>query len=139
MSDIHRDKADYLSKVAKFINEDIIWKVDRNGYRLKVRVLSLEIKEVLQLVGFIGRTNHSFTLLFQNLPIRRYCNQGRHTSPDGNSVTGPHKHTWDEIHQDGFVYVPNDIDPQADPNDQLLQFLTEQNITLKGNYQKVIV
>jgi hypothetical protein len=139
MSELGKDKADELSKIHKIIQEDVIWRADYSGYKLRIRVLAPDLHEVLELTGIVGKTNRSFTLLFNRLPIRRYCNQGRHTGPDGVTVIGHHKHTWDQIHEDGFAYVPNDIDPKADPNSQFFQFLTEQNIDLKATYQHILV
>jgi hypothetical protein len=133
MPELHEDRANELSKLPKIINEQVIW------HKLKVRVIAPDIKETLQVIGIIGKTNHSFTLLFQNLPIRRYCNQGRHTSPDGQTVVGPHKHTWDQIHEDSYVYIPDDINPEANPYEQFLQFLSEQNIALNGDYQPPLI
>ncbi len=139
MSDIDKERADELSKIHKIINEDVIWRTEHNGYKLRVRVLAPDVREVLELTGVVGKTNRSFTLLFKRLPIRRYCNQGRHTGPNGITVMGHHKHTWDQIYEDGFAYVPNDIDPNNDPNSQFFQFLTEQNIVLNAIYQHILV
>lgn len=138
MSNLDHDKADILSTTPKVITENVIWNLESHGYKLRVRVIAPEVKEVLELRGVIGKTKRSFTLLFENQPIRRYCNRGQHRTHEGLVINGPHKHTWDQIYGDAPAYIPNDIDPQADPNDQLLQFLSEQNITLEASYQRIM-
>ncbi len=129
--------ADHLSAASKTIMEEVRWRPDgRGALSLEAQVLVAEIEDVLRLSCRIGKTNIGFTLLYQNMPIRRYNNRGRHTGPDGVRVDGPHKHTWDAQYEDRMVYIPNDIDANADLNDQFLQFLEEENIELKGAYQR---
>ena len=92
----------------------------------------------LRLVGFIGKTNRSFALLYQNLPIRKYTVHDHHTNPKtGEVVYGPHKHTWDDDWEDGLVYVPADI-RSGDVNEELIGFLNECNIRLEGAYQPLM-
>jgi hypothetical protein len=137
---LDQEKADKLSATPKVINEDLQWRPERSGrYRLRAHVLAPLVKEVLELWGVIGKTNFSFTLLFEQLPIRRYDNSARHTTPDGEVITVPHKHTWDNVREDAPVYIPEEIDPNADLNEQLLQFLEEENIRLAGAYQRLML
>lgn len=139
MSKIDKAKADLLSTTEKVINEDICWELTDQGHELNVKVIAPDLNEVLELRGKIGKANRSFTLLYRKEPIRRYCAQGRHTAPDGTRIDGHHKHTWDEVSRDGYIYVPDDIDENADVNDQLFQFMQEQNILCVGDYQRIFI
>ena len=140
MSDLTREQANELSNTPKLIREKVLWTPTPTGFRLKARVLVPTISEVLELRAYIGRTKRNFCLLYKHLPIRRYDSEGRHTPPKGKGarVDGPHKHIWDKILRDAEVYIPNDIDVNGDPNDQFLQFLAEQNISLQSEYQRVM-
>lgn len=136
MSKLDKVYADLLSSTPKIITDVLKWHQYDDRYKLQLtKVLAPEIEEVLELTAYVGRTNRSYTLLYQSLPIRRYDAQGRHVTPDKQVVLGPHKHIWDLVHKDNYAYVPTDIDPNADPNIQLFQFLREQNISVLSNYQ----
>ena len=127
--------ANQLAQAPKIIDDDMVWYTVNNGRRLKVAVMAVATNEFMELRVYVGQHNRSFTLLYRNLPIRRYCPQGYHRNPDHSIIRGPHKHTWDEQHQDSIAYVPNDIDAYADVDTQIFEFLSEQNITVLGNYQ----
>lgn len=138
VSKLDEARANLLSTTPKIIYEKVEWKKVENGYKLIVSVFASDIDEPMELRGVVGKTNHSFTLLVKNIPLRRYCNQGYHTArPSGIKIKGHHKHTWHEIYKDDGAYVPNDIDVHADIDTQLMQFLAEQNITLNSGYQKI--
>lgn len=54
--------------------------------------------------------------------------------------TEPHKHRWDEILEDKVgAYIPSDIDPKSDINEQFLAFCKECNIELVGAYQPIMI
>jgi hypothetical protein len=136
---LDRTKADLLSQTPKVIVEDVFWQGTKRGYDLSVEVIATDIGEILKLCAKIGKDNRSFTLLYRNLPIRRYCAQGGHTPPRGKRIHGHHKHTWDEVMRDRFIYVPDDIDEGVDVNIQLFQFMREQNIECLGDYQRLMI
>ena len=129
-------KADELIAALKVVPAQVSWYSVPTGWRLKTRVFITELREILDLRGFIGNTNHSFVLLYQNYPIRKYTKHVRHTVGD-QVFTKPHKHLWDEMMEDANAYYPDDIDPNADINDQFLSFCNECNIQLLGAYQRV--
>ena len=119
----------------KALAVNLVWRRSGQAYRLEANVLALESKDVLSLRGYVGLKNRSFVLLYQNTPIRKYTVHDRHRDPVTREVvSGPHKHTWDEQWQDQRVYIPTDID-QRDPNSELLSFLSECNIELRGTYE----
>jgi hypothetical protein len=80
----------------------------------------------------VGRTNYSFTLLYNNSPIRKYTVHHHHKNPSGEVIYGPHKHTWGDVYLDNCVYVPDDI-RSDNPYNALIDFLAECNITLAGS------
>ena len=131
--------ADRIIAENKVIYEEMSWRSpDRRGrtFKLTVRVESLDSGESLKLDGYIGKKNRSFALLYDNTPIRKFTvhNDQPHTDPvTGGIFTQPHKHFWDDTWKDQRAYIPNDI-RVGDPNDELLDFLVECNIELRGSY-----
>src|SRR5579884_699896 len=107
-------------------------------WRLETTVVAPTTLETLRLVGSYGRTNWSFALLVNTIPIRRLTmHGGRHTNPDGTVIEEPHKHIWDDLHRDREAYVPTDID-FSDVNEAFFDFLKECGITLMGQYQPLM-
>ena len=118
----------------KVIIEDLMWVAVGIAHRLQANVLSIESEETLSLRGYVGSQNRSYALLYRNTPIRKFTAHPWHIDPvTKQRVTAPHKHTWDDVHQDRRVYLPLDI-RIGDPNDELMDFLGECNITLRGLY-----
>ena len=73
-------------------------------------------------------------MLYQNTPIRKYTVHAFHRDPvTWERVTAPHKHTWDDEWGDRRVYLPDDI-RIGNPDEELVDFLAECNITLRGSY-----
>ena len=113
---------------------NLAWWHERQGYRLEASVLAEGSGEYLSLRGYIGRKNRSFTLLYQDSPIRKYTVHDRHRDPVTRIVyTEPHKHYWDDVWEDKRVYLPDDI-RIGDPNEELEDFLSECKISLRGSY-----
>ncbi len=127
-------EANRLLEENKTIWANLFWRVDRDRFRLDAKVLCLESGEILSLLGTIGKKNRSFVLLYQNTPIRKYTVHSYHRDPvTREQIRGPHKHTWDDQWEDKRAYIPNDI-RMGNPNEELMDFLGECNITLKGTY-----
>lgn len=148
-------EADRIIAEHKVIEADLVWQVETlenltrrgrrqrgrrrgtawNKFTLEASVLSLDSGDNLKLVGNVGKTNRSFTILYENIPIRRYTvHHSAHTDPITNQTfTEPHKHFWDEEWQGRRAYIPNDI-RIGDPNEELIDFLNECNISLRGSY-----
>ena len=127
-------EANRLLEEAKVIWANLSWRIDGEIFRLEAKVLCLESEEILSLRGTVGKKNRSFVLLYQNTPIRKYTVHAFHRDPvTRERVTQPHKHWWDDEWEDRRVYIPNDI-RIGNPNDELVDFLQECNISLRGNY-----
>ena len=127
-------RANSLLKEDKVIWANLSWRIDGEIFRLEAKVLCLESEEILGLRGTVGKKNRSFVLLYQNTPIRKYTVHAFHRDPvTRERVTQPHKHWWDDEWEDKRVYIPNDI-RIGNANDELVDFLQECNISLRGNY-----
>jgi len=134
---LETDKANELHSTQKIVTEEIVWTPEHAGrYRLKVKVLAPALNEILFLRGMVGITNHSFVLLYRNYPVRKYTHHFYHKSKStGEVFREPHKHIWEKETEDDKAYIPEDIDPSADINEQFLSFLKEENIILRIPYQ----
>lgn len=133
-----RDEADELVRAHKIVSALLRWKPEgQYRWKLEATVLAVEQNELLKLCGVVGKRNHSFVLLYQNYPLRKYTKHLQHRdSKTGQLVKEPHKHIWDETVGDTEVYVPNDINPEDDIDDQFMAFCAECNIELTGGYQR---
>lgn len=132
-----KEFADQLVDARKVISEKVTWKQETRGSRrLKATALSLDPRAKFTVTGYIGKKNYSFALLYRNYPIRRFTAHARHIF-DNKLFTEPHKHVWDEVNEDGDAYIPEDINPEDDINNQFLAFCEECNINLVGGYQRV--
>ena len=135
MANITQTDADALIAEPKEITGGLVWRTRGVGYRLQDVVVLTESGTMLRLTGYVGRKNRSFALLYRNTPIRRYTAHDQHKNPDGEIIRGPHKHIWDDAFEDRVAYVPDDI-RIGDPNEELFDFLTECNVTIRSSYQR---
>lgn len=127
------DANDVLNE-EKVISANLSWKQHGITYQLEAAVLIMRTRELLRLVGYVGIRNRSFALLYRNTPIRKYTVHARHRNPNsGQILQEPHKHTWDDVWEDSIAYIPDDI-RAGNPNVELLDFLSECNITLDSVY-----
>jgi hypothetical protein len=126
-----------LLKERKIVTASISWSPSINGgWKLEARVLAPDTKELFSLRGMIGKDNYSFALLYKNYPIRKYTKHRSHKFL-GVRITQPHKHKWNELSRDAEVYIPTDIDPNQNKNEQFLAFCKECNVEILGGYQIV--
>jgi hypothetical protein len=131
-------EADQLVEARKVISSPTTWTLDvKNTWRLEAKALAPTLKAVFRFVGYVGKRNHSFSLLYNNYPIRRYTKHHRHQFKD-KIFTEAHKHIWDEYNEGRDAYIPKDINPNDDINEQFLAFCNECNIDLVGGYQSAI-
>ena len=131
---VTKTQAETMLSEPKVIAANLLWQFVPLAYRLEATVLAEESSELLKLRGYVGRSNRSFVLLYRNTPIRKFTVHPVHIDHEtGERTTEPHKHTWDEVNQDRKVYLPNDI-RIGNANHELIDFLQECNITLRGAY-----
>jgi len=130
-------EAETLLTEEKLITANVRWQPLKSKagrrYRCEVVVLAPTSNVALKLHGRVGKTNRSFALTYWGDPIRKYTVHKKHINPDGTAIVEPHKHRWDEINEDGYAYIPNDITP-GDPHTEFVDFLKECNIKLLGTY-----
>ena len=125
-----------LAAIAKAVTTKVIWRLEPQGWRLKVKVAALEREEVFDLTAYRGRTSYSFTLLYHNYVIRKFTKHGPHEI-GGVVFTQPHKHIWDGETENRKAYIPPDINQADDVNEQFLAFCRECHIEILGEYQSV--
>jgi hypothetical protein len=131
-------EAEHLVKARKIVTASVSWMPHTSyGWRLETKALALDTKDIFRVIGTIGRDNHSFALLYKNYPIRKYTKHHKHKW-NGVIYTEPHKHKWNETTRDADVYIPNDINPDDNINDQFISFCRECNIDLLGGFQPVL-
>lgn len=135
-SKLTRTEADALVKARKVISASTCWKSVNGSWRLEATVLEPKSDSILRLTGYIG-TNYSFSLLYRNYPIRMFTKHHKHLF-QSKEYRVPHKHIWDEVTETAEVYIPDDINPNDNINDQFLDFCRECSVELKGGYQPVV-
>lgn len=59
----------------------------------------------------------------------------KHKNPGAGWIRGPHKHKFSSSKIPRYAYKPNPPISDTDPNEALMDFLKESNITLKTPYQ----
>ena len=142
MPNITKTEADAIIAEPKIISANLRWQPWHRGFRLNgltgAAVVASNSQQILKLTGYIGRKNRSLTLLFKNQRIRGYCVKERHRNPDGQIINGPHKHSWEDVDEDNWTYVPTDV-RSGDVNVELLDFLTECNVHLTSSYQPLLI
>ena len=131
-----RAYSEELISIPKIVSAQVTWKTLSKSYRLEVNAAAVGREEVFKLRGFIGKTNHSFVLLYNNYPIRKFTKHAPHTI--GKTIYyEPHKHVWDGKTENMEAYIPDDIDPNDNLNKQFLDFCDECNIEIMGEYQHI--
>ena len=96
----------------KVITGNLHWSARGRGagrLYLEAHVLVPATSELLDLKGFQGGRNFSFSLLYRGVPIRKATKHSQHTNPGGEVIREPHKHRWDDVYEDGIAYIPNDM------------------------------
>lgn len=132
MAGVSKADAEEVLREEKIITENLRWQRFSSSYRLEAGVLAPGSGKLLRLKGYIGRTNYSFTLLYNNCPIRKFTVHHHHKNPSGEVIYGPHKHTWDDVDEDNWVYVPDNV-RSDNPNVALVDSLEECKVTLQGS------
>ena len=120
----------------KVIGANLAWRAYGRAWTLDATVSAPSTGSILRLVGNVGRRNHSFSLLYNNTSLKRFCTNPYHRNPDRVRIDGPHKHSYEREDPDlHWAYVPTDI-RFGDINVEFRDFLAECNISLEGEYQE---
>jgi len=141
-SDFSPELCEQLFKVPKYLASRIVWKQIGSLKCLFLAKVLTEDGMGLDLSGYWvknGRHNHStwgFSLTYFGDCVRSYDMAVYHKNPGGGGkIRGPHKHKFSSSKIDRFAYKPDPPISEDNPNAALLDFLTEANIDLRGEYQ----
>jgi hypothetical protein len=135
-SSLSREEAESMLQAEKIVSVPVHWEPVGNGrWKLEAPVFLPDLEETLTLRGNVGRTNYSFSLLYNNCPIRKYTRHAPHKI-GGQIFKEPHKHVWNGQTENQEAYIPDDINPNDDINVQFKAFCKECTITILSDYQQ---
>lgn len=134
MSKPSQQKSDELVNLPKIISATVKWKKHTQGWRLKAKAVAINGEESFELLAYAGKTNYSFALLYKKYPLRKFTKHSPHKI-GGLLFDKPHKHVWNGTTENKIAYIPDDIDPDDDINQQFLSFCEECHIEIVGGYQ----
>ena len=130
-------EADRAISEAKVIRENLTWRSEGGRFKLEGTVFAPTSQTLLKLLAVVGR-QRSYSLLCNNVTLRRLCaKKRRHRNPDGQYVQGTHKHRHTDDFGDREAYKPPNV-RIGEPNEELMDFLEECNITIEGTYQSLM-
>lgn len=114
------------------LGDTLIWQPGQGSWKLAAPVF-LGTGEELILYGVKSPRRFGFALRTRRKELIRRWDFKRHTNPDGEVFTGPHKHYWTPEFGEEMAYTVDDV-PTGDFNEALLAFLAECNIQIDGPY-----
>lgn len=118
----------------KVIEEDWSWEPEAGSLRGEATVICLNSDARLTLKAW-KRRNYGFCLLYKSSKVVRRWDTTPHRNPNGEMITGPHKHKWHPQYEDARAYPVDDVTTE-DVDDAFFDFLDEENIDLIGNYTR---
>lgn len=132
---VTKAEIDRIYDMEKVIEED--WEWQKRGSNLIGEATVYCLNEDVNLVlKAWKRQNYGFCLLYKGSKVvRRWDDSTPHTNPDGEVIKEPHKHYWDEDHEDRFAYPVDDVETD-DVDEGFFDFLDECGIDLLGSYSR---
>jgi hypothetical protein len=130
MNELTAEQAEILYTNTKELAEDWAWERNENNRdRMKgdAQVIDQETGTRLTLKASSWRKGHSFALLWNNIPIRRF-DFTDHPDPDTGDPMGPHKHRPQTLDWDLPLVYPVDDVTTSDPHEALIDFMEESRI-----------
>lgn len=117
-----------------------------NTFRFEAKVICESENLILDLSGqwchntFLKHRRWGFALKLGGYIIRSYDMSKKHKNFGvvGQRIHGPHKHRFRTSKITRFAYKPNPAICDTDPNQSLMDFLTEASIELPKEYQSVM-
>jgi hypothetical protein len=142
-----KTESDKLVEMKKVVSKNLVWK-RRGPYSWHIQAVAAasvkdsqsrkDRQESFRIVGYVGKTNYSFALIYRGCPLRKYTAHSNSPHRIGNELfCRPHKHKWNGYTENKEAYYPDDINPDDNINEQFLSFCKECNISLAGAYQTV--
>ena len=130
-------EADRAVNEPKVIRENLRWRSESGRWKLEATVFASRSQTFLKLTAVVAR-QRSYSLLCNNVTLRRLCaKRRRHRNPDGQYILGTHKHRHTDDFSDRDAYKPQAV-RIGDPNEELMDFLEECNVTVEGTYQSLM-
>jgi hypothetical protein len=136
-----------IFRAPKKLASQIEWFVENpNTFRFEAKVICESQNLVLDLNGhwchntLLKRRRWGFALKLGGYAIRSYDMSKKHKNFGivGKRVRGPHKHRFKMSKIARFAYSPDPPISDTDPNQSLMDFLTEAHIELPAEYQSVM-
>lgn len=126
----------------KSVASRIVWRQhDSRTFLFEAKVLA-EQGIILDLNGYWshnlyhGRKRWGFSLKYLGHTIRSWDMSKKHRNPRGaGNIKGPHKHKFDSSKVPRLAYSPEPPLSDINPNQSLMDFLTEAHIELPSDYQ----
>lgn len=88
--------------------DTLIWQPGSGSWKLAAPVF-LEAGEELILYGVKSPRRFGFALRTRRKELIRRWDFRRHTNPDGEVLTGPHKHYWTPEYGEDMAYAVDDV------------------------------
>lgn len=136
------EMCEYLFLTPKYVASKILWKPDGPMVKFRAQVLTVSDGLGLDFIGYWGhnprydRANWGFNLSYRRNLIRQYDMAKEHKNPEGaGRIKGPHKHKFSLSVIPRYAYKPDPPICETDPNQSLMDFLTEANIRIPEDYQ----
>jgi len=135
------DDCERLFQAPKFVASRIRWKQrDDDTCLFQAKVLTSD-GIGLDLFGYwhqdqkYHRVRWGFSLRYRGFIVRSWDMASKHRNPaHGGKIKGPHKHRFSSSRIPRLAYSPNPPLSLANPNDTLMDFLKEANISLPTDY-----
>jgi hypothetical protein len=132
-----------LHAAPKYVASRIRWRAGTGEgvFIFQAKVLTedgtgLDLSGYYDKVGRHDRTRWGFSLKYMGHCVRTYDMAAKHKNPGEGWIKGPHKHKFSSSKIERYAYKPDPPISEADPNQALMDFLKESNITLRsGAYQ----
>jgi len=132
-----------LYAAPKRIVSRIEWKPSPSGTVLLQAAVFTEDGTGLELSGYWAKVERyslprwGFALRYLGYCIRSYDMAGSHKNPrEHGRIKGPHKHRFSSSKIARYAYKPYPPISADDPNQSLMDFLRESNISIPKGYQQ---
>lgn len=144
-------QVEQLMERRKRITQALQWKPreDRTGYQMEAAVGFHDSEsDAWELGRFLALAvpgkRVRCALMYASIPIRRLCDNKRHTNPapDRSRFDSFHKHKWDETDNQRWAYIPQDLVTSSyleHPDDAVRDFLEECGIELLAGHQRMLL
>jgi hypothetical protein len=132
-----------LFAIHKYVASKINWRrgPGTSVFIFRAKILApdgtgLDLTGHWQKNGRHDRTCWGFSLTYRGHCVRSFDMALYHRNPGGGGkIKGPHKHRFSSSKIARLAYKPDPSISDTDPNQSLMDFLTEANIELPHDYQ----